>query len=58
MLLASKSGRVMTITEWEKHLEEFWVVFETADYKTKKVLPKRPPDAWQRYVKIMGLEPI
>ncbi len=58
MLMKSKTGEVLDKTEWFNELNKFWKIFE--DFSKCNVIsknfPKRPCDAWERYVKVMGLE--
>jgi len=54
-LYKSKTGEVRSKSHWEAHLDSFWSVFEEASSKLSNTLPSRPSDAWERYVKVVGL---
>jgi hypothetical protein len=57
MLLRSRRGEVMHISEWQMALDTFWETFDKARKSVSKTpLPYRPKDAWERYVRILGLE--
>ena len=55
-LYRSKIGEINTREHWEAHLNRFWDEFKSAgDYAHNWKWPKRPDDAWERYVKVVGL---
>jgi hypothetical protein len=47
----SKIGEVRSEASWRSELDEFWKIPWTYD----KTFATRPDDAWERYVKVLGL---
>ncbi len=60
MFLKSKTGEVLHVDAWQEEVNKFWGIFARAETGSNlfrsRTYPKRPVDAWERYVKIMGLE--
>ena len=55
--LKNHHGTVKHISEWQHDVDQFWKCFDIkTDWCTQARLPKRPIDAWERFVKIQGLE--
>lgn len=59
----SKLGEVKTKDEWQQELNEFWEYVERqnryicrANSTVNKRSFKKPDDAFERYVKLLGLE--
>jgi len=54
-LYQSKNGHIDSKQAWEQHLNNFWDIFSEASSSKLSNLPTRPADAWERYVKVIGL---
>lgn len=51
----SKDGRIKSEREWESLLFGFWSDLHGNDVETKAKWPQ-PVDAWERFVRLQGLE--
>lgn len=58
-LYRSKLGEVGDRAYWEIELDKFWKCFRGGNscWELER-LPKRPKNAWDRFVKVVGLEPL
>lgn len=56
--MKSKIGEIQTIEHWQEHCNSFYEVFERnrSAFVSLKHYPSKPADAWERYVKLLGLE--
>lgn len=54
-LLISKAGTVKTERQWRAGLDDFWREMHRDD-TGRKIL--RPVDAWERFVRVVGLTEI
>jgi len=55
VLYKSKTGEVGLKEAFEEHLDVFWKLIETGELRGSI---KRPVDAWERYVKLLGLKEV
>lgn len=56
----SRTGEVKSKEQWDGDLNRFWATFESS-YNCGGFgdqLPRRPADAWERFVKVMKLEEV
>lgn len=53
----SAKGEILSKYEWELELNKFWGIFESSksDKDLWSKLPQRPINAWERFVKVLGL---
>jgi hypothetical protein len=53
----SSKGEILSKYEWELELNKFWGIFEgsKSDKDLSSKLPQRPTNAWERFVKVLGL---
>lgn len=53
--LQSKTGEIKHRLEWQYDLDAFWEIIPDRDLRAKF---KRPHDAWERFVRVLGLEEV
>lgn len=58
VLFRSGTGEIGDLSYWQGVLDRFWQPFTASKVCTDMRLPKRPHDAWERFVRVMKLEEI